>query len=86
MTYPNDSNQRPTPPMRASRTNSSAMPWVIGAIAIMAVLGFLFWGSGMNTASNTTLPTTSQTTGSAAPSSGSSSGMTTTPNAPAPAK
>jgi hypothetical protein len=69
----NDPNNR-----NRNRESSSYMPWIIGAVVVVAALiGIMSYnGSGTNTASNDNSPATTSTTGSGSATTGSGSSTT----------
>ena len=63
-------------PNNRNRESSSYMPWIIGAVVVVAALiGIVSYnGSGNNTASNDTTSSPTSTTGAGSATTGSGSG------------
>jgi hypothetical protein len=66
MTYPDDNDRRP---MNTVRDDSNTLGWAAGAVAVIAVIGALFYfmSDGSNTTASNTSPGTTTGSSTSAP-------------------
>jgi hypothetical protein len=86
MTLHDDPNRNPTVRRDPGRSNNTGVMWAAGAVAVLLVLGLIFWSMGDRTTDTASTPTTttSQPTTTGSPGTANTGGTTTTPaNRPA---